>query len=74
MELLCFKFKQNQTINEEFDFFLGETRMVPWGVGGRYLYVLISIIIGKHMKMYFKFHKNRTINEESDFWGVKRSG
>ena len=35
--------------------------------GGPYLYILDSIIIGKHMKMFcFKFQQNRTINKEFD--------
>ena len=51
--------------------------MKRWVEGGRwvgretwgpYLYILTSIIIGKHMKMLcFQFQQNRTINEEFDF-------
>ena len=40
--------------------------------GYLHFYILISIIIDKHMKMLcFKFHQNRPINEEFDCWGFK---
>ena len=43
--------------------------------GDPHLYILISIIIGKHMKMfYFKLNKSYTINEEFGFLGVKGVG
>ena len=39
------------------------------GQGDRQLYIFISIIIGKHMKMfYFKFQQICTINEEFNFF------
>ena len=35
---------------------------------GPYLYILISIIIGQHMKMFsFKFKQNCTMNEKFDY-------
>ena len=59
--MLGFKFEQNCTISEEFDFLRG------WGKGSSLLiYKFYSI--GNHMKMFcFKFQQNRTINEEFDF-------
>ena len=65
--MLCFKFQQNRTINEHFDFFEGRGR------GGADLnlnyYWYAYEIVGFHMKMFcFKFQQNRTINEEFDFW------
>ena len=41
------------------------------GQGDPHSWTLISIIIGKHVKMFCsKFQQNRTINEEFDFfWG-----
>ena len=63
---MCFKFQQNRTMNEEFDFFRG------WGP---HLKILILIIISKHMKMLgFKFHQSRAINKEFDFWKFRREG
>ena len=58
-----FKFQQNRTINEEFYFMKG-------GRGQRdpHLWILISIIFRKYMKMFcFKFQKNQTINEKFYF-------
>ena len=43
----------------------------PWGGKGApiHKFILISIIIGKHMnRLCFKFHQNHTINEEFDFF------
>jgi len=44
-----FKFQQNHTLNEEFDFWRGEG-----GQGDHHSKILISIIISKHMKMLFQ--------------------
>ena len=55
MKMFRFKFDQNRTKNEEFDFFEGQG-------GGEeevdlHFKILLSIIIGKHMRMFlFKFH------------------
>ena len=50
MKILCFKFKQNYTINEEFDFFeeVGDLR---GDKGFPIQIIVISIIIGKHIEM-----------------------
>ena len=69
--MLCFKFQENRNINEEFDYY--EKR---GGGGGREggdpnFWILISIIIGKHMKIFgFKFQLKCTINAEFDFFKV----
>ena len=65
MKMLISKFQQNRVINGEFDFLreggAGEAQEDP------YVYIFISIIISKHMKMFrFIFQQNRTINEEFD--------
>ena len=58
MKILCLKFEQNRTLNEQFDFFEGK------GGGG-----LNLIFIGKHMKLLcFKFQQNHTISEDFDFF------
>ena len=61
MKMLRFKFHQNRTINEEFDFFEAGK--------GTHLQISILINIGKHMEiLHHKFQQNRTINEELDFY------
>ena len=63
MKLLSFKFQQNHTIIENFDFFEGGGEK-----GGPHLYILNSIIIGEQMEMFcFIIQPNCTINEELDF-------
>ena len=70
MQSFCFKFHQNRTINEEFDFLDGKGSQGVWG--GSYSWILISIIIGKHTQLFCsKFHQNRTINVKFDFWAAK---
>ena len=67
MKICLFKFDQNLAKMKSFTFSrvgegVGERRRPPF-------LNLISIIIGKHMKMlFFKFQHNRTINEEHDFF------
>ena len=54
------KFDQKNIINEEFDFFEGQGR----GEEERDLHfkIVLSIIIGKHVKMFlFKFNRNRIV-------------
>ena len=59
MKMLSFKFQQNCTINEQSDFFEGKRG------GDPHIQILISIIIGTHMKwLGIKFEQNRTLNEE----------
>ena len=70
MNVFWFKFDQNRTKNEEFDFFKGQG-------GGEeevdlHFKILLSIIIGKYMKMFlFKFNRNRTITKNYLFEGGK---
>ena len=62
MKMFRFKFDQNRTKNEEFDFFEGQG-------GGEeevdlHFKILLSIIIGKYMKMFlFMFNRNWTITK-----------
>ena len=53
MKTFGFKFQTNRTINEEFELFEGGGEDPPAGNGGLNAWILISIIIGKHMKMLF---------------------
>ena len=56
-------------MNEEFDFFEGQGR----GEEERDLHfkIVLSIIIGKHMKMFlFKFNRNRTIPNSKFYYNV----
>ena len=65
MKRLGFKFEQNRTISDRFDFLRGE----GGGARDHHLYIIFSIIIGNHMKMFrSKFQQNRTLKEEFDFW------
>ena len=63
-----FKFYQNLTKNEEFDFFEGQE-------GGEeevdlHFKIVLSFIFGKYMKMFlFKFDRNRTIIKNYFFEG-----
>ena len=64
-------------INEEFDFF----KWAEGSGGGEgpqadpHIWISISIIIGKHMKMWgLKFKQNRTMGEEFDFSRGVRQG
>ena len=72
--MFLFNFDENHTKNEEFDFFEGQE-------GGRgeekvnlHFKILLSIIIGKHMKKFsFKFNRNRTITKNYFFEGGEGS-
>ena len=52
MQMFCFKFQQNRNIYIEFYFFRGGWIEEGGGNGTPFL-SLISIVIGKHMKMFF---------------------
>ena len=62
MKKLSFKFQQNRTLNEKFDFFEGKRE------AGTLIFKFQSQLLLINMKMFcFKFQQNRTINEEFDF-------
>ena len=65
MQVFGFKFKQNRTISEEFDFLRGERGGIP------ILKFYSQLLLG-NMKMFrFKFQQNRILNEKFDFWRGK---
>ena len=71
--MLCFKFEQNHTINELFDFFEGQGEREE--EGDFHFKIVLWIIIGKHMKMFlFKFNQNRTITKNYFFEGGMGEG
>ena len=67
---MCFKFHQNRTIIDEFNFFEEGEGGGAMGKGtpiDKFQLLLVNL-----MKMLsLRFNLNRTINEEFDFWGVK---
>ena len=70
MKMLCLKFHQYCTINEEFDFFEGQGGGEE--EGDLHFKILLSIINGKHMKMFLiKFNRNPTITRNYFLKGVE---
>ena len=69
MKMFRFKFDKKNTKNEEFDFFEGQGGGEE--EGDLHFKIVLSIIIGKHLKMFlFKFNRNPTITRNYFLKGV----
>ena len=70
---MCFKFQQNRTINEQFDFLMGGRgkQGVPRGQRLPAFLIPLVLLVTVWKCWFLKFNLNRKLYEEFDFWRGK---